>query len=281
LRQRRVSGEKAKTKMESYKLYGGKIQLDYDPKFHIYSVGGIRVYGVTNITGILNKPGLLYWGVNKAVEFLGANWQPGKVYDEVQIKNLLEEARKAHTQIKNEAADIGSMIHQWVSDYVKAISEKKTPPKRPINKEMKAAIDGFFKWAKKSQLKIMRSEQKLYHDKWGYAGTLDLEGIVEGKRTVIDLKTGNRLYPEAFLQAAAYLKAREQETGKKYPGGVIIVRLSKKVEEAGKVIIEPFEVKKDEEVELHFKAFLNCLQIYKWQMAMRKREQLNKLNSIH
>ena len=41
------------------------------------------------------------------------------------------------------------------------------------------------------------------------------------------------------------------------------------------------KVKKDEEVELHFKAFLNCLQIYKWQMAMRKREQLNKLNSIH
>jgi len=267
--------------VEKYPLYQGKVILEFDSQNHIYSVEGKQVYGVTNITGILNKPGLLYWGVNKAVEFLEANWKPGKAYDEVQIKNLLEEARKIHTQIKNEAADIGSMIHRWVSDYIKAISEKKTPPKRPINKEMKAAIDGFFKWAKKSQLKIMRSEKKVYHDKFGYAGTLDLEGIVENKRTVIDLKTGNKLYPEAFLQAVAYLKAREQETGKKYPGGVIIVRLSKKVEEAGKTIIEPFEAKKDEEVELHFKAFLNCLQIYKWQMAMRKREQLNKFNSIH
>ena len=266
--------------IEKYLLYDGKIELSFNKSSHIYSVNGKQVFGVTSITNILSKPALLYWGVNKTVEFLGANWQPGKVYDEVQIKNLLEEARKAHTQIKNEAADIGSMIHQWVSDYVKAISEKKTPPKRPINKEMKAAIDGFFKWAKKSQLKIIKSEQKLYHDKWGYAGTLDLEGIVEGKRTVIDLKTGNRLYPEAFLQAAAYLKAREQETGKKYPGGVIIVRLSKKVEEAGKVIIEPFEVEKDEEVELHFKAFLNCLSLYRWQAIMRKREQIKKLNSI-
>ena len=145
---------------------------------------------------------------------------------------------------------------------------------------MKSAIDGFFKWAKKSQLKIMRSEKKVYHNKYGYAGTLDLEGLVEGKRTVIDIKTGNTLYPEAFLQAAAYLKAREQETGKKYPGGVIIVRLSKKVEEAGKTIVEPFEARKDEEVDIHFKAFLNCLSLYRWQAIMRKREQIKKLNSI-
>ena len=267
--------------VEKYSLYQGKVILEFDPKTHIYSVSGKQVFGVTNITGILNKPGLLYWGVNKAIEFLEANWKPGKVYDEVQIKNLLEEARKAHTQIKNAAADIGQMIHKWVSDYVKAISEKKTPPKRPINKEMKAAIDGFFKWAKKVGLKIMRSEKKVYHNKHRYAGTLDLEGLVEGKRTIIDIKTGNALYPEAFLQASAYLKAREQETGKKYPGGVIVVRLSKKVEEAGKTIIEPFEARKDDEVDIHFRAFLNCLQLYRWQAIMRKREQIKKLNSIH
>jgi len=266
--------------IEKYLMYGGKVELEFDTSSHIYSIGGKQVYGVTNITGILDKPGLLYWGVNKAVEFLGANWQPGKVYDEVQIKNLLEKARKIHTQIKDEAASIGKMIHAWVSSYVKALAKKKTPPKRPINKEMKSAIDGFFKWAKKSQLKIMRSEKKVYHNKYGYAGTLDLEGLVEGKRTVIDIKTGNTLYPEAFLQAAAYLKAREQETGKKYPGGVIIVRLSKKVEEAGKTIVEPFEARKDEEVDIHFKAFLNCLSLYRWQAIMRKREQIKKLNSI-
>ena len=265
--------------VEKYPLYQGKVILEFDSQNHIYSVEGKQVYGVTNITGILNKPGLLYWGVNKAVEFLEANWKPGKIYDEVQIKNLLEEARKTHTQIKDEAASIGGMIHEWVASYVKALAEKKTPPKRPINKEMKAAIDGFFKWAKKSQLRIMRSEQKILSRKWGFAGTLDLEGLVENKRTVIDLKTGNRLYPEAFLQASAYLKAREEETGKKYPGGVIIVRLSKKVEEAGKTIIEPFEARKDEEVDLHFKCFLNCLSIYRWQMKMRKKEALTRIKN--
>jgi len=263
---------------EKYTLYGGKVILEFDPKTHVYSVDNKQVFGVTNITNILNKPGLLYWGVNKAIDFLQANWKPGKAYDEVQIKNLLEEARKTHVQIKNGAADIGKMIHEWVSNYVKAIVKKETPSKRPINPEMRAAVEGFFKWAKKSQLKIIRSEQKVLSRKWKYAGTLDLEGIVEGKRTIIDLKTGNAFYPEAFLQASAYLKAREEETGKKYPGGVIIVRLSKKVEEAGKTIVEPFEVQKDENVEIHFKAFLNCLQLYRWIMQMRKQEIINKLN---
>jgi len=266
------------TKMsEKYPLYQGKIILEFEPQKHIYSVNSNQVYGVTSITGVLNKPALLYWGVNQAVDFIQANLKPGVSLDEVQIKNLLEGARIAHTQTKNKAADIGTLIHDWAASYFKALFEKKTLPKRPINKEMKNAIDGLFKWAKENKLVIARSEQKIYHDKWKYAGTLDLEGMVNGKRTVIDLKTGNALYPEAFLQASAYLKAREQETGKKYPGGVIIVRLSKENPEKH---IEAFETKKDENVDEHFRCFLNCLQIYRWQMKMRKQEMIKKVNGV-
>lgn len=263
--------------MEKYLLYGGKIILEYDEKNHIYSVNEKQVYGVTSITGILGKPALIYWAVNQAINFLKLNLVPGKALDEVQIKQLLENARIAHTKTKNTAADVGTMIHDWVAQYVKAISEKKEPPKRPVNKEMKAAIDGFFRWAKESQLKIIRSEQKVYHDKWQYAGTLDLEGIVNGKRAIIDLKTGKSLYPEAFLQASAYLKAREQETGKEYPGGVIIVRLSKRVEE-GEKIVEPFEAVRDENVDTHFRCFLNCLQIYRWQIKVKRENLIKKIN---
>lgn len=260
---------------ERYQLYQGKVILEFESQKHIYSVDGKQVYGVTSITGVLNKPALLYWGVNQAIDFIQANLKPGVSLDEVQIKNLLEGARIAHTQTKNKAADIGTLIHDWVSDYVSAIVQKKTPPKRPVNKEMKNAIDGFFKWAKENKLVIIKSEQKIYHDKWKYAGTLDLEGMVNGKRTVIDLKTGNALYPEAFLQASAYLKAREQETGKEYPGGVIIVRLSKENPEKH---IAAFEVQRDDDVELHFKCFLNCLSIYRWQQSMKKQQIINNIN---
>jgi hypothetical protein len=266
--------------IEKYQLYGGKITLCYDPETHIYSVNGKQVYGVTNIVGVLNKPGLLYWGVNKTIEYLQNNWLPGKVYDEVEIKNILEAAKKNHSQAKNVAADIGTMIHDWLSNYLKALLERKTPPKKPVNKEMKAAIDGFFRWAKDVKLKVISSERKVYHDKYKYAGTLDLEGIVNGKRTIIDIKTGNSIYPEYFLQASAYLRAIEKENGKQYNGGVVILRLSKKVEEKGQIIVEPFEAVKDERVDLHFKTFLACLQVYRWQMFLKKEAQLKKINSI-
>lgn len=254
---------------ENYKLYGNKVVLEFDSQKHIYSINGRQVWGVTNITGVLNKPAIVYWAVNQAIEYIQANLEPGKSLDEVQIKNLLQEAKYAHTQAKNKAADIGTMIHNWVAGYISAIAKKEKPPKRPVNREMKNAIDGFFEWAKKNKLAVIRSEQKVYSRKWRYAGTLDLEGMVNGKRTIIDLKTGNALYPESFLQASSYLKAREEETGKKFPGGVIILRLSKEDKERQ---ISAFEVRKDENVEQHFKCFLNCLQIYRWQMMERKKE---------
>ncbi len=261
--------------METYNLYKGKILLEFDPKKHAYSVNGKQVFGTTSIIGVLDKPAIIYWAVNQAVEFLKANLVAGKALDEVQIKNLLEGAKNAHRQTKDKAADTGTLIHEWVASYVKALSEKKTPPKRPINAEMKNAVNGFFEWAKKNKLQIIKSEQKIYHDKYKYAGTLDLEGLVNGKRTIIDIKTGNALYPEAFLQASAYLKAKEQETGKEYPGGVIILRLSKENPEKH---ISAFEAIKDEDVETHFKCFLYCLGIYRWKIATKKQEIINNLN---
>ena len=233
------------------------------------------MYGVTSIINVLDKPAILYWAVNQAVDFLGTNWVAGKEYDEVEIKTLLEDARKAHTIKKDKAADIGTIGHSWIEKYAKARIEKKTPPKRPVNKELKKGIDGFFKWAKENKVQLIASEQRIYHDKWKYAGTLDIEAMVGGKRTVIDVKFSKAIYPEMFLQASAYLKAREKETGNKYPGGVIILRLSKELSE-----LEAFEAVKDDDVETHFKCFLNCLSIYRWKQMVRKQNILNRANGF-
>jgi hypothetical protein len=263
--------------MEQYKLYDDKVILNFDPNKHVYFVGNKRVYGVTSITGVLGKPALMYWAVNQAIDFIKLNIKPGVAYDEVQLKSLLESAKKAHSDTKSKAADVGTMIHDWVSDYLKALIEKREPPKRPVNKEMQNAIDGFFEWVKQNKLKVIKSEQKIYHKKYGYAGTLDLEGMVNGKRTIIDLKTGNALYPEAFLQASAYLKAREHETGEEYPGGVIILRLSK---EDPIKRVSAFEAQKDENVDEHFKCFLYCLGIYKWQQKVKKEQIIKQANGL-
>jgi len=51
-----VNKDETTTNKETYKLYGGKIELGYYPSRHIYSVDEKGVYGVTGITSILPKP---------------------------------------------------------------------------------------------------------------------------------------------------------------------------------------------------------------------------------
>jgi len=261
--------------MEQYKLYGGKVILNFDDKKHIYSVNDKTVYGVTSIIGVLDKPALIYWAVNMAVEFLGNNLIAGKSYDEVEIKTLLEDARKAHRIKKDKSADIGTMIHDWLDKYTKARIEKKPVPKRPINKEMKNAIDGFFKWAKDNNVKLISCEQKIYSKKYCYAGTYDLEAMVNGKRTIIDFKTGKAIYPEMFLQASAYLQAREEEMGNKYDGGVAILRLSQENKEKEVTSFEVQQVSR-EKVQKLIRVFRCCLGIYVWKRMLKRQEILNK-----
>jgi len=260
--------------METYKLYDNKIELLFDDKKHIYMVGDKVIYGATSIIGVLDKPAILYWAVNQSVEYVKANLKPGEALDEVQIGNLLDGAKNAHRVKKTTAGDIGSLIHEYLDNWIKAKIEKKPLPKPPINKEMKNAIKGFFDWAVKNKIKLIASEQKCYSKKFGYAGTYDLEANIGGKKTIIDFKSSNAVYPEMFLQAAAYLQAKEEEFGSKYDGGVCILRLSKEDKEKN---IAPFEIKcvGRKECDILIKVFLSCLEIYKWKMANKKAEIIN------
>ena len=245
--------------MEKYKLYGNKIELLFDSSRHIYIVNGKRVWGVTSIINVLDKPALKYWAVNKAIEVLEKRLLPGQKYDELEIKYMLEDAKKAHTKRLKIAGDIGSATHEWIEQYITAGVNKKPLPRLPVNKEMRNCLKNFFDWVKKNKVKFTASEQKCYSKKYGYAGTFDAEAIIDKKKVIVDFKTGKAIYPEMILQATSYLMAKEEETKEKYNGGIIILRLSKDG--------NSFETKQIPRKDLandFFKIFLACLEIYKW-----------------
>jgi hypothetical protein len=102
-----------------YRLYNGKVELEFDEKKHKYSVDGVQVPSVTTILSVLNKPALMYWSVNEAVGYLKNNWKPGREYDELEIADILEDARKQHTRTKERAATKGSLVHEWIHQYIK------------------------------------------------------------------------------------------------------------------------------------------------------------------
>lgn len=256
--------------VETYKLYNGSYQLTFDTVKHLYQVEGRVAYGVTNIVGVIDKPALRYWAVNQAIENLKLNLPVGKPLDEVEISRLLESAKKAHTETAGKAADIGTMIHEWVESCIKKLVAGEKPPKRPVNKEMNQAVSGFAKWVKENKVKFLLSERKVYSVAYNYAGTLDVEAVINGRPAIIDVKTSNGIWPEYGLQVAAYENARCEETGDVYD--TYVLRLSKTNG------YEPFEVKKYDasETRRNFKAFLACLELYSWKMANKRSELLAK-----
>lgn len=260
--------------IEQFSLYEGKTILTFDDKKHTYTVNNKIVYGTTSIVGIINKPQLMYWAVNQAVDFLRINLAPGKSYDEIELKGLLDDAKYQHSKSKNKAGDVGTMIHDWISEFLKAGMAKKPLPKKPVNPEMRNAVDSFLDWTKKHKVKFLSSERRIFSKKYNYAGTLDAEAKIDGKLYVVDFKTSNAIYPEYFLQTSAYQQARQEEGKKKYAGSFII-RLSKKDKQKG---IEAFEARESKDFKLNIKTFLACLDVYKWQMLQKKAEIINKLN---
>lgn len=258
-----------------YSLYNNRVKLVFDDSNHTYSVDGKIVYGVTNITSVISKPSLIYWAAKKGAEVFLESVRAGEVLDEVQINEIANKIKTAHSYSRDRSADIGTMLHSWIEEFLKAGLSKKSLPKKPVNPEMRNAIDSFFEWTKKNKVKFIESERKIYSIKYKYAGTLDAFAVVGGKLAIIDFKTTNSIYPEMWLQTAAYQQAIQEELGKKVEKN-IIVRLSKANPQEG---IEPFDVLETENFKENFRVFLACKAIYEWQMKNRKREILEKVGN--
>lgn len=288
--------------MEKYKLYDGKVELEFNNSKHQYTVDNKTVFGVTSIVGVINKPQLMYWAVNQAVDHLRLNLLPGKSYDEIQLKALLDNAKYIHKKTSGTATDIGQMTHSFLEKWIKAESKRnnlieavgvvekiKKPtylelteqekrrwdyPVMPINQEIRNAIDAFLNWTKENKVKFLLSEQKVYSKKYNYAGTLDAEALVNGKLAIIDFKTSKAIYEDYLLQVAAYLQARKEETKQKYKEAYVI-RLSKEDKEKN---LAAFEVKRSSDLKNDFKTFLGCLSIYQWQQNNRREEIKRSVN---
>lgn len=203
--------------MESSYHYNNKVVLAFDPVKHVYSINGQKAQGVTTALSILAKPALITWAAKMAAEYIEKTLEAGVAYDEIQIKEFAKAAQWAHRAKKDSAADTGTMIHQWIQDYVESKN-----PKMPINEGMQKAINSFLKWWKTQDIKVLKAEQKLCSQKHMLAGTADLVCELDGKLTIMDWKTGSGIYPEMLLQMGAYAMMYEEEFGKKVKQIVIV-----------------------------------------------------------
>lgn len=248
------------------KLYKGTVELDFNEARHMFTVNGKRILGVTSATGMIDKSRpLIFWAVNLTKAFLVDNIGTLiKSTEQEEILTLIETATKQHQIRKEEAANVGTQVHAWIEQWIKA-TVKKEEPKLPSEKNEPQVYNGvlaFLKWADEHKVKFVSSERFVYSKKHQYAGIMDCEAVIDGKTSVVDFKTSNGIYNEYRYQVAAYQGAAEEERGKPYTGNKWIVRFGKDDGE--------FEAQQFDDQDKDFKTFLACLTIKRREQELFK-----------
>ena len=233
-------------------LYNGKVKIFFDlgtpekPK-HIYKdEKGNVILSVTGATGIIDKSAALMGWVAKMMGlYLIDKFESGVIIN----RGTIETAKKEYRRIAGEAADIGTEIHEWVSDWI--LGKK---PEMPENEKVVNGITAFLKFQKQHKFKWLESERLVYSKKHNYAGTLDAIAKEGNNLVLVDFKSSKAIYDDMRFQVAGYQIAYEEETGKKIDKRMII-RFGKEDGE--------FEVRELNEDAADKKVFLSCLNVKK------------------
>lgn len=173
-----------------------------------YELDGVQYPSVTTITGMLDKPALLNWSANCAVNFIIDNIDAVK--DPIDVhrgEDILEQARKAHTMKRDAAAGSGTKCHKAIEVY---IADGMTDEVKDILKDDEQAqtgFDAFLEWEEVNHVEWVDTECKVFSVVHGYAGRFDAIALVNGILYLIDFKTSAGIYDEMKYQLCAYRQA--------------------------------------------------------------------------
>lgn len=233
------------------------MKKSFDKKTHKYLIDGKPATGVTTIINVLAKPQLISWAARMAVEYIADSWKDKTTIDWTlqSERNILEEAKSAHTKKKEAAGAHGTDTHALVEEWINDIIEGET-----IDGNKFEPIAPFIEWANKNVDVFLFAERQMYNKELFIAGTADFAYIgKDGKKYMADFKTSSGIYGiDYWLQVAAYKMLAEGEGDEQYDG-CTVVRLGKD---------GAFEVQHLYDYETYKEAFLCCLKLYRAQAAI-------------
>ena len=141
-------------------------------------IHGSEVPSVTTVLSQLNKPQLVAWAARLARQ--GVDWE----------------------DVRNEAADIGTIAHEMAENFIK--NQPCDFSQHPGYKKALKAFSAFQNWVGINQVTFLGSEIPLVHHQKKFGGTIDIVAEVNGKVSLIDLKTSSSLSEEYNYQVCAY-----------------------------------------------------------------------------
>ena len=204
---------------------------------------GELVPGVTTILGLRAKPALVEWG-----------FRIGK--ENPNLNSLREYV--------DDLADIGTCAHYILDCYLRSA----VPDLGDFTPNVVAAaqlpIAKYHEWARGKTIELIAADLEMVSDAHRFGGKLDVFASVDGKRTVIDFKTGRSIYLEAVIQVAAYaemLKERGEQVDE-----IRILQI-------GRTGAEGFSERVLDDWSNHWLAFLALRQLYDIEKCIEHNEK--------
>lgn len=202
-----------------------------------FTNNGDRIVGVTTILSVLAKPALIVWANKLGLQGIDS------------------------TKFKDKMADIGTIAHLLVMHHLK----KTTPDLSEYSQQnidmANNCMKSYYEWEKNHKVEPIMLETPLSSDIYGYGGTPDFIGMIDGQLELLDFKTGNGIYPEYLYQLSAYRQLAKEQ-------GHEINRA--RILRIGRDDNEGFEERLTVKFDLEFELFLHCLSIYNIQKALKR-----------
>lgn len=187
-----------------------------------------RLRSVTSVLGVLNKEALIQWAVDQSMDYIRdrVDYDADGVarFTQPDLEALLREARMAHYRTKTEAADLGTLAHDYVESFLRTGQEQDLSDQ---DDRVANCYDLFRRWWDQAGLSVIQTELMVYHAPLGYAGQLDfLAADKYGQPVLVDWKTSKAVYWNYNLQVVAYAKAL-REMGRGTVSAMRIVRIGR------------------------------------------------------
>ena len=147
------------------------------------------VPGVTTVLNLLSKPALVPWANKMGLQGIDTS------------------------KYVDDKANIGTLAHAIITD---KLTGKETDTSDYSKNQIDLAENSclsFWEWGKDHKIEsVMFVERPLVSEAHRFGGTLDIYAVVNGRKEIIDLKTGSGIYDEHIYQVAV-LKMLLQENG--------------------------------------------------------------------
>lgn len=200
-----------------------------------YIIDGKKYFRVTRVKGAINQPGLNYWRAS-----IGS--------------------AKANRIMKTRAT-FGTNLHKLIEVTLMGHAVNVSN----YDNETQESLRLFNTAKDKYNIQAESLEQKLWNEDLGVAGTADFIGTADlpklGKNAhvVFDWKSSKSIYPDFFIQLAAYVFTFELMTGVKLDGAVILQIRDGKMK---------LEEKSYDELKRFYEVFQCALCIFRYQKGL-------------